>query len=375
VTSSKRTDAPGGRRRQRLRRGRRDDRRLHLQQLHQPLGRAGGAQQVAVHLGKHRDAAHQDDHVDDGLAEVAGADVAAHDRLRALVEAPEEGAEGRADDEGDQERAHPRAPHGGAEGALGRGREAVGLAPFLQVALHHRHRVQHLGGDRARVGDPVLARAREAAHAPAEIERRQDDQHQDHEHLGHDDRVGDDQHRHRADAHDRVAQAHRQARADDGLDQRRVGRQARQHLAGLRRLEELRALADDVRVDGVAQVGGDALAEPAHHVEARRRKDAERDADREEGEEVLAQRHHARARVGGDESLVDQRLQRDRKDQRADGGEDEERAPRRRRAPGRGRTKGAGRRASGRCERSRQRARVGRRRAGRRGAASARAAV
>ena len=74
------------------------------------------------------------------------------------------------------------------------------------------------------------------------------------------------------------------------------------------RLEELRALPHHVRVDRVAQVGGDALAEPAHHVEARRREHAERDADAEQREEVLAQRHHPRARVGGDEALVDQRL-------------------------------------------------------------------
>ncbi len=89
-------------------------------------------------------------------------------------------------------------------------------------------------------------------------------------------------------------------------------------------LEELRALADDVGIDRVAQVGGDALAEPAHHVEARGREDAERDADREQGEEMLAQRHHPRGRIGGDEALVDQRLERDRKDQRADRGQHEE---------------------------------------------------
>jgi len=73
-----------------------------------------------------------------------------------------------------------------------------------------------------------------------------------------------------------------------------------------------------VRVDRVAQIGGDALTEPGDHVEAQRRKHAKRGADREQREEVLAHRHHARARVGGDETLVDQRLHRDREDQRAE---------------------------------------------------------
>ena len=47
------------------------------------------------------------------------------------------------------------------------------------------------------------------------------------------------------------------------LHQRGVGGQARQHLAGLRGLEELGALPQHMRIDRVAQVGGDALAEPA----------------------------------------------------------------------------------------------------------------
>jgi hypothetical protein len=71
----------------------------------------------------------EDDHVDDRLPEVAGADVAAQHRLRALVQAPEQGAEGGADDEGDHERAQRRAPDRGAEGALGRLAEADRLAP------------------------------------------------------------------------------------------------------------------------------------------------------------------------------------------------------------------------------------------------------
>ena len=45
------------------------------------------------------------------------------------------------------------------------------LARLAGVALHHGDRVQHLGGDRARVGHAVLARAAELAHAAAERER------------------------------------------------------------------------------------------------------------------------------------------------------------------------------------------------------------
>ena len=185
------------------------------------------------------------------------------------------------------------------------------------VALHHGNRVQHLGGDRAAVGHAVLAGAAEFADAPAEVDGRQHHQHQDAQHLRHHDRVGDDQHRHRADAHHRVAQPHAQAGADDGLNQRGVGRQARQHLAGLRGLEELRALPDHVRVHRVAQVSRHPLAQPGDHVEAQRREQPERRAHAEQREEVLAHRHHALAGVAGHQALVDQRLERDREQQRA----------------------------------------------------------
>ena len=297
---------------------RRGDRRACRQQLHQALGRAGRAQQVAVDLGEHRDRRDEDDHVDDRLAEVTGADLSLDHRLRALVQAPQQRAEGRADDECDEERAHPRALDRGAERVLGRGVEALRLARLLRVALHDRNRIQDLGRDRARIGDAVLARATELANAPAEVQRRQHDEHQDAEHLRHHVRVGDDQHRHRAEPHHGVAQAHAQARSDDRLHEGGVGGQPRQHLAGLRGLEELGALLDDMRVDGVAQVGGDALAEPGDHVKARGRKHAECGADGEQREEVLAQGHYPRTWVARHEALVDQGLQRDRKHQRAD---------------------------------------------------------
>ena len=314
----------GRRQRQRLDRIRHG--RARGQQLHQPLGGAGRPQQVAVHLRQHRDTAHQDDHVDDGLPEVAGADAAFHHRFGALVQAPQQRAEGGGDDERDEVGAHAGAFAGGLEGVLGGGVEAGGFAGFLRVALHDGNGVEHLGGDGAGVGDAVLAGAAELAHAAAEVQRRQHDQHQDAQHLRHHQRVGDDQHHHRAEAHHRVAQAHRQAGADDALHQRRVGGQPGEHFAGLRRLEELGALAHDVGVDGVAQVGGDALAEPAHHVEARGREHAQGGADCEQRQEMFAQRHHPLARVGGDEPLVDQRAQRHREHQRADSGQHEEQA-------------------------------------------------
>jgi hypothetical protein len=245
-------------------------------------------------------------------------------RLRALVQAPQQRTEGGADDEGNEHGAHPRSLACRLEGAFGGGVEAFRLARLLHVALYHGNGVEHLGGDGAGVGHAVLAGAAELAHAAAEPDAGQHHQNQRAQHLRHHVGVGDDQHGHRADAHHRVAQAHAQAGADDRLYQRRVGGQARQHLAGLRGLEELGALLEHVGVDSVAQVGGDTLAEPSDHVEAPGREHAQRDADAEQREEVAAQRHDALARIGGDQALVDQRLQRDRQCQRGQRGEHQE---------------------------------------------------
>jgi hypothetical protein len=116
-------------------------------------------------------------------------------------------------------------------------------------------------------------------------------------------------------AHHHVAQAHAQAAAHHRLHQGGVGGQAAQHLAGLGALEELGALLQHMGVDGVAQVGGDALTQPADHVEAQRREQPQRRPHAEQRQEVPAQRHHPLARVGGDHALVDQRLQRHREGQ------------------------------------------------------------
>jgi hypothetical protein len=67
-----------------------------------------------------------------------------------------------------------------------------------------------------------------------------------------------------------------------------------------------------MRIDGVAQVGGDAFTEPRHHVEAQRGEQPQRRPHAEQRQEVFAQRHHPLARVGSDKTLVDQRTQRQR---------------------------------------------------------------
>ncbi len=134
------------------------------------------------------------------------------------------------------------AAYGGVESVVGRLVESRGFAVFGGVALHHRNGVEHLGGNRAGVGHPVLAGARELAHAPAEPHRWADDQHQNAQHLQHDIGVGPDQHAERAYAHHRIAQAHAERGANHRLHQRGVARQARQHLAGLRGLKKLGAL-------------------------------------------------------------------------------------------------------------------------------------
>ena len=67
---------------------RRFNRRLAMQQLHQPLGGTGRAQQIAIDFAQHRKGTRQNDHVDHGLPQVAGCDAPGHYGLRALVQAP-----------------------------------------------------------------------------------------------------------------------------------------------------------------------------------------------------------------------------------------------------------------------------------------------
>jgi len=133
---------------------------LFGQQFHQALGGAGRAQQVAKHFGQCGGrTGHQTD-VEHRLSQNAGAHAAFHDRHRAQIQAIEQGAEHGDDDEGGEQRAHLVAADRSAKGGFGRAGKPPGFVFFAGVALHYRHGGEHFGGQRAGVGDAVLAGAR-----------------------------------------------------------------------------------------------------------------------------------------------------------------------------------------------------------------------
>ena len=176
---------------------------------------------------------------------------------------------------------------------------------LVAVGLHGADLVQRLVDIRADVADAILARARELAHAATE----QDDRHDHHRHAGqHQQRelgAGDREHRQAADQQQQVAHRHRRAGADDRLEHRRVVDEPRDHVAGARHLEERRRQRQQMVEHRAPQVGGDALADPRHEVEARERRRRHHDDDAEH----QRQRAVELARVARGESAVDHALQ------------------------------------------------------------------
>ncbi|OIQ63684.1 hypothetical protein GALL_547750 [mine drainage metagenome] len=294
-------------------------RRLLGQEFHQPLGGSGGAQQVAEHLGQRCGGAGHEADIEHGLPQRARAHAALHHRHGAEVQAVEQRAKQRHDDEGGEQRAHLVAADGGLEGGLRRVGKAPRFVGLARIALHHGHGGEHFGGDGAGVGNAILAGARQAAHPAADQHGGQDHDGNHHQHAQHQARIGGDQHGHAADQHHHVAQPHGETRAHHGLYQRGVGGEARDHFAGLGMLEKLRTLPQHMGIDRAAHVGGDALAQPAHHVEARRGKHAQRQGQAEQPGEMPAQRRATR--LGTQHAGVDQPAQGQRKGQRAAGGE------------------------------------------------------
>ena len=120
----------------------------------------------APHLSEHRDGSRDHADVERGLAQFAGGDPARQYGLHAAVQPVKQRTKDADDDERRQRRAGCTPTDCRAEGALVGVVEAARFVAFLRETLHHLHRVQHFAGDRARIGDAILAGARQAAHAP-----------------------------------------------------------------------------------------------------------------------------------------------------------------------------------------------------------------
>ncbi len=164
------------------------------------------------------------------------------------------------------------------------------------------HRLVDVGGH---VGHAVLAVARKAPHAPAEDQDRNERRRHPEQHEERELPARHEEHDRRAGHHQRVANDHRQAVADHLLQQRRVVGEARDHLAGARRVEERGLEREDVVEHRAAQVRHHALAGRHHQVEAEEGRDRERERDRDHRAERLVEQ----PRVAAAKAVVDHVLE------------------------------------------------------------------
>ena len=183
--------------------------------------------------------------------------------------------------------------------------EVLAVDRLVAVRLHRADLVQRLVDVGADVADAVLARPRQPPHAPAEQHDRRHHQRHPGQHEQRQLGAREREHHQSAGEEQEVADGHRDARADHGLEHRRVVGEARDHLAGTRDLEEAGRQREQVIEHGATQVGGDALAQPGHVVEARERR------DRHHGDHDAEQRKRPVEFAGAarDEAAVDHELE------------------------------------------------------------------
>lgn len=259
-------------------RGRRDG-RLGVQKLAEPLGGAGGAEQVAIYLGQGAERAGNE-----AAGEHEGGDGAAGDRARchALRPVPQQRcdrAEEEADDRRGNDRAQADAALGGREIGFDRGGEAVGLARLLPERLDNLHRAHLFGGSRADVGHPILADARHFLEPPTEEYDRQDDDRNPQQYARRELRREAEQIGDAPDPHHHVAERDRDGRADDLFDDRSVRGHARGDFGRAVFLEKSGGEAEQVALHRLADVGDGAFAEPADEIEAQRSRQRQRNDD------------------------------------------------------------------------------------------------
>ena len=283
----------------------RANRGLDREQLEQALGGARRALQVADHFADRAHGAGDDRGIEHEGRQLAGAQLAGHHVVPADPQDDADRAEDEQDHRRHQDRALPDSRHGRVERRLDARREPPPVFRLVAVRLDRADLVQRLVHVRAHVADAILACPRELPHAASE----QDDRNDDHRHAGQHQqrelRARDREHRESAGEQQHVADRHRRAGTDDGVEHRRVVDEARDHVAGARRLVVSGRQRQQVVEHRAPQVGGDPLADPRHEVEARERRAGHH------GNDAQHQRQRAieLARVAGAESAVDHAFQ------------------------------------------------------------------
>ena len=300
------------------------DRGLRREQLADALHRARGALHVAPHFGERADRSRRHHGVQHELAQHAGGERAREHALRADPEHERDRAEHEHDHECRQQRTRADAPACGRERAIHRVAEARALGGLAHVGLDGLDRVQRFRCDGAGIRDAVLALARQAAHAPTEQDHRQHHE-RDHERgIPRELRAGEDQQHRRADERDGAAHGDRRARAHHLLHELGVRGEARQHFARARRLEIAHVEAQQVVVQRLPQVRGDALAEHRDEEEARGRGEREHERNAEQRDEVAIDVR----RVARREAVVDHLPHGERQHERRGRGQGQEHEPR-----------------------------------------------
>ena len=287
---------------------RRLNRRGSALELDEPFHRAGRTLHVAPHFAQGRGRDAHVARVEKELRQLAEREAPREHLVRADPEHERDAAEHERRRERGQHAANLDPPHRDDERALHRVAKALRVQVLERERLNGLNRVDGLSRERARVREAILRVSRESPQAPAEHQERRDDERHHHHDDQREAQARRDQQHERADQRDDRPQCDRDPVAGDRLHERRVRREPRQHLAGARDLEESRVHADHARVDRVANVGDDALAEPRNHVETQRRERSERDCGREERDEIGIDRRG----VADGETLIDQETQSDR---------------------------------------------------------------
>ncbi len=217
----------------------------------------------------------------------------------------------------DQQPPLPDAAHPGEKRCLDTLRIGLAILRLMAVGLQGANFVHRFVDVGPGIGHAILAGAREPAHAPAE----QDDRQQHHRQAGkHQEReleAGEHEQDQRANAEHAVAQRHGETRADHRLQHRRIVGQAGDDLTGAGDLEKARRKGQQVIENLAPDIGGDALADPRHVVEADIGRNRHGRNDGQQGHQRLVER----ARVVAQEASVDHQFQALADRERASGGD------------------------------------------------------